>query len=754
MRTLQFNPTIKRLARSTALAASLTTALAHAEDWPSWRGPNQNGTSSERGLPEQISLTAPTLAWSQPIASRGTPVIFDGRVYTLGYEGAGPDLQEILLCLDEKTGEKIWDRRANDFISDIVYNRYAICSPTVDPETGNVYWTTHAGLFSCFDRDGKLLWQHSMMEEFGRTTYPNGRTVAPAIDGDLVIVHGMTSSWGKHGPTRNRFHAFDKRTGDLVWTATPEGGPKDNPFSLPVFEWRDGQRLLYAGTAEGCVACVNAKTGDVVWKMPITVGGVCASTLLYRDTLIAVHGTENLDSSDSGRMLAIRLGATPEAGKPGPVILGADHEAWRNGVESFSSSPVLVGNRVYVTNMTGELLSVDADTGRILWSQKLAATQIHASPAAGEGRLYVPMANGLFYVIEPTDAGPKELSKVQLQGECLGAPAIANGCVYIHTTEKLYCFRGPGALQATKTIRAAEIEPARGEASRLLIVPAEVNLVPGQTQPFTARLVDKHGLVVQAQQSGITWNLNPKLPVSAGPNGELIVSSSAKGGAAEVEGECNGLKATVRLRITPRLEFTEDFESTALTQTREGSDYNAFSFPPGQWFAARVQWEVVEKDGGKVLAQTLDNPLFQRTQSLIGNPDSRNYTMQVDIMSDGNRRLMSSAGVINQRYLIMLKGNYQEIEISSNMERIKESAPFKCRPNVWYRLKTRVDAQPDGSNIIRAKAWERDQPEPDEWTIEVRHENGHTHGAPGIYGFVPQSRFRVYLDNITVTAND
>lgn len=745
---------MKRLLRSTALVATLTAATAHAEDWPSWRGPNQNGASSERGLPEQITLTAPVLAWSYPIASRGTPVIFDGRVYTLCYEGAGPDLQEILLCLDEKTGEKIWDRRANDFISDIVYNRYAICSPTVDPETGNVYWTTHAGLFSCFDRDGNLLWQHSMMEEFGRTTYPNGRTVAPAIDGDLVIVHGMTSSWGKQGPTRNRFHAFDKRTGELVWTSTPDGGPKDNPFSLPVFEWRDGQRLLYAGTAEGFVACINAKTGDPVWKMPITVGGVCASTLLYGDTLIAVHGTENLDSSDSGRMLAIRLGARPEAGKPGPIVLGAESEVWRNGVESFSSSPVLVGNRAYVTNMTGELKAVDADTGGILWSHKLAATQIHASPAAGEGRLYVPMANGLFYVIEPTDSGPKELSKVQLQGDCLGAPAIANGCVYVHTTEKLYCFRGPGSLQATKTIRAAEIEPGRGEASRLLIVPAEVNLAPGQTQPFTARLVDEHGLVVQSQQSGITWNLNPRLGVSAGPNGELIVSDGAGAGAAEIEGECKGLKATVRLRITPRLEFTEDFEAAALNQAREGSDYNTFAFPPGQWFSARTHWEIVEKDGGKVLAQTLDNPLFQRTQSLIGNPDSRNYTMQVDIMSDGNRRLMSSAGVINQRYLIMLKGNYQEIEISSNMERIKESAPFKCRPNVWYRLKTRVDAQPDGSNIIRAKAWERDQPEPDEWTIEVRHQNGHPKGAPGIYGFVPQSRFRVYLDNITVTAND
>ncbi len=745
---------IRSLVRYALIAASLTAGAVHADDWPRWRGPNQNGTSNETGLPSQISLASPVLAWTYPIASRGTPVIFDGHVYTLCYDGAGPDLQEILLCLDEKTGRKIWERRANDFISDIVYNRYAICSPTVDPETGNVYWTTHAGLFSCYDRDGQLLWQHSMMDEFGRTTYPNGRTTAPAIDDDLVIIHGMISSWGKDGPTRNRFHAFDKRTGELVWTATPNGIPKDNPFSFPVFEWRDGKRLLYAGTAEGCVACINAKTGDPMWKMPITVGGVCASTLLYGDTLIVVHGTENLDSSESGRMLAIRLGAEPEAGKPGPVDIGKEHEVWRNGVESFSSSPVLVGNRIYVTNMTGELQAVDADTGRVLWSEKLAATQIHASPAAGDGKLYVPMANGLFYVIKPTDAGPQELSKIQLEGDCLGAPAIANGCVYVHTTERLYCFRGPGSLQATKTIQAAELEPGRGDPSRLLIVPADATVVPGQQAAFTARVVDEHGFVVEARRGGIQWNLNPKLGVTAGPGGELIVADNARPGAAEVEGEYNGLKATIRLRVVPRLEFREDFESTALSQSREGTDYNSFAFPPGHWFAGRMHWEVVEKDGGKVLAQTIDNPIFQRTQTLIGNPDSRNYTIQVDIMSDGNRRLMSSAGVINQRYLILLKGNYQEIEISSNMERIKESAPFKWRPNVWYRMKTRVDGQPDGSNIIRAKVWERDQPEPDDWTIEVVHKNGHPEGSPGIYGFVPQSRFRVYLDNITVTAND
>ena len=40
--------------------------------------------------------------------------------------------------------------------------------------------------------------------------------------------------------------------------------------------------------------------------------------------------------------------------------------------------------------------------------------------------------------------------------------------------------------------------------------------------------------------------------------------------------------------------------------------------------------------------------------------------MQVDIRTDGNRRIMCAAGVVNQRYLIILKGNHQKLEVTSN----------------------------------------------------------------------------------------
>jgi hypothetical protein len=127
----------------------------------------------------------------------------------------------------------------------------------------------------------------------------------------------------------------------------------------------------------------------------------------------------------------------------------------------------------------------------------------------------------------------------------------------------------------------------------------------------------------------------------------------------------------------------------------------------------------------------------------------KGYTIQADVMSDGNRRKMSEVGLINQRYMIVLKGNEQKLEVNSNQERLRVDQDFKWLPNVWYRLKARVDRNGDGSAVVRAKAWKRDEPEPDAWTTEVTHKTAHASGSPGLFGFSPQD-MRVYVDNVEV----
>ncbi|MCC5648029.1 PQQ-binding-like beta-propeller repeat protein, partial [Nostoc sp. CHAB 5824] len=133
----------------------------------------------------------------------------------------------------------------------------------------------------------------------------------------------------------------------------------------------------------------------------------------------------NLDSSDKGRMTAIKLdstGKTPEGG--GVPLLDRSAEAWRNGLHATSSSPVIVGNRIYQVINTGQLCCVDAETGKVLWEYKLGPDQLHASPTYADGKLYIPLQNGHFYIVRPKEDGAELLSDVQLAGVRLVRPPL------------------------------------------------------------------------------------------------------------------------------------------------------------------------------------------------------------------------------------------------------------------------------------------------------------------------------------------
>src|SRR5438094_697296 len=182
---------------------SYAVAAAPARGWLSWRGPQQNGTSLEKNLPESVDPAKPL--WRADFPGQSTPVIANGKVYIMGYLGDGPDLQEGVACFDAESGRKVWEQRYNDFLSDTIYLRYATSSPGVDPETGDVFMQGTQGILAAFTDDGKLLWKHSLMEEYGRLTFPNSRTASPLIDGDLVITRGITANWGDNGPAGDRF---------------------------------------------------------------------------------------------------------------------------------------------------------------------------------------------------------------------------------------------------------------------------------------------------------------------------------------------------------------------------------------------------------------------------------------------------------------------------------------------------------------------------------------------------------------------
>jgi outer membrane protein assembly factor BamB len=770
---------------------------AESPAWADWRGPNRDGTTPETGLPSKVDAKAPL--WSAALPGQSTPVIFKDRLYINGYLGEGADLQEVVACYDAESGKSLWMHRFNDFLSDTIYLRYSTSSPAIDAETGNVYVQNTQGLFSCFTSEGKLLWQRSMMEEFGRLTFPNSRTATPVIDQELVIVRGITSNWGAHGPAGDRFYAFDKRSGELVWTSAPGERPQDNTFSHPLLTWMEGRRVLISAGGDSTVVGLNARTGDPIFRFAAAKagakGGINAAILRHGDQLVVIHESENLDTSEVGRAALYKLPMgtkPPEPGKPA-VLEAKDLEVWRNPLGNLASSPCIAGNRLYIVNGTGEVTATDVATGKILWRKKLAAEQRQSSPVYGDGKLYVAVyiaeggaaagsgndtgGSGELFVLKPGEGDVEILSRTVLEGRCYGSPVPFNGKLYIQTDRKLYCFGAKG-----NNASAPKLAPdggwaavKAGAAAKLQVIPSELLLKPGEAKAVRVRALDANGFTVEESVDVSKVRFESYIPPTAlvkaqmkgafDAQGRLVAAPEAVPSAGAYQAVMGELKGTMRARVLPDLPLKMDFENFELSQSTDKPPApavpntleppTAFTYPPLPWNSARFRFEVRQapgEGGSKALCKTIDNKLFQRGQIFIGHPGSRNYTVEADLMTEGNKRKMSEVGLLNQRYLIVLKGNSQSLEVSSNQERLRESVPFAWSPNQWYRLKTRVDVSKDGSGIVRAKVWKKGESEPAAWTIEVPHKVAHAEGAPGLFSFTPQEQ-RAWIDNVSVVSN-
>ncbi len=769
--------------KSSKAATSAKSEGGEVTGWLDWRGPLQTGVSLETGLPDKVDAAKPL--WTADFPGQSTPVIANGKLYIQGYLGSGPNLQEGLACFDAETGKLEWKHMFNDFLSDVIYLRYATSCPSIDPETGNIYTQGSQGYLTCFSPEGKILWQHSMMEEFGRMTFPNNRSASPRIDQDLVITRGITAAWGAFGPPGDRFYAFDKKTGDLVWASAPGSRPQDNTFSHPLLGFHDGKRVLFSANGDSSLTCLNARTGEPLYRVPVAKagakGGINAAVIEHKGDIIVVHESENIDSSEVGRMAAFKIPEhfKPESPTAPQEFNPTDLEQWRNLVGALASSPVIVGDRIYQVSGTGDLVAINADDGKVLWKKKLGIEQRQSSPFYGDGKLYVAMylagaagggeggetvGDGELFIIKPTDKGPEILSQTVLSGACYGSPVAYNGKLYVQTTQKLYCFGKKGTNAGLAKYPEPEPWPKPGAKKKLQIIPAEILIGPGDKQAFRVRALDANGFTVEENVDPKTLKWEKFIPPTAlvkitmnaaiNDQGELVADAVNLPSAGMFQASDGDLKGYFKGRILPNIPLKQDFESFEIKEVtkNDAEPETPFGYPPLPWNAARFKFEIREKDGSKALVKTIDNKKLQRGTVFFNRSDLSNYTIEADVMTEGNRRKMSEVGLINQRYLIDLKGNAQQLEISSNQELFKESVPFKVQPNVWYHLKSRVDVAADGSGVIRAKVWPREEKEPEAWTIEAKHPHAHTEGSPGLFGFAPQEQ-RCWIDNIEVTPN-
>src|SRR5262245_35395002 len=296
-----------RLTRVTLSLLTFAASLSpiSAGDWTHWRGPLQTGVSFDTGLPEKFSLDPKAVGsncvWTAPYGCRSTPVVMNGRVYFIGSFGSGLTAGERVVCLNADTGEKVWEDKFNVFHTAIVLNRLGWTSPAGDPETGNVYVHGTQGHLRCYNKDGKILWQHNLTEEYGRVSGYGGRIVGAICDGDLVIVGMISASWGDYSRGANRIAAFDKKTGDVVWWS-----PLDSPAtyaSVPVVAVINGQRLLITGSADGGIHAVQVRTGKHVWSYHFGGKAINCSPVVEGNYVYCSHGEENNDIGELGRLV-------------------------------------------------------------------------------------------------------------------------------------------------------------------------------------------------------------------------------------------------------------------------------------------------------------------------------------------------------------------------------------------------------------------------------------------------------------------
>jgi outer membrane protein assembly factor BamB len=736
-----------------------------ADDWAQWRGPQQNGVSTDRDLPDRFS-TDPAdpngnCLWKQPYGSRSTPLVMGGRVYIIGDAGQGTSEQERVACFDAESGKVLWEHRFNVFLTDIVSSRVGWTNLAGDPETGNVYAHGVQGLLFCFDKEGKVLWSHSLTEEYGRISGYGGRVNSPTVDGDLVIVGMMNASWGDQAPASDRYVAFDKRTGVPVWW-TDLGG-RGTYYSVPIVAVVTGERLLITGGADGALHALKVRTGEPVWKFQVGVRAINTSPVIDGTRVYIAHGEESLGTNVLGRIACVDAGKVQE-GKPELV--------WHvDGIKASYSSPIIHDGRLYMPDESAALYCLDAATGKQHWKYRYGRVA-KGSPVWADDKIYVAEVNSKFHILKP---GPQRCQELYSQFfpdptgqgfvELNGSPAVANGKVYFTTRDETYCI---GKRDRKGEAGPAPALPAEAPAdpnappTHLQVFPADVVLHPGQSTSFKARTFDAHGRFLKEVTA--TWSLpapppppNSKLtpPALRGqitPEGELTVVKEVPGQQGYVMAKAGDLTARARVRVAPVLPYKPNFDRVPVGAA------------PGGWVNTQGKFVVTEKDGAKVLMKLPNNsnPLLARAFAYIGMPTLTDYTIESDLMGTKVRSDMPDMGLVANRYTLLLDGNKQHLRITSweanpPSGRVDKTLHFEWKPDVWYRAKLTVEVQGDKA-VARGKVWPKGEQEPAAWTIELEDTTPNKEGSPALYGYATgileeSPGAAIYYANVSVTPN-
>lgn len=741
------------------LLGAAETVEAVGLDWPNWRGPGQNRTSTETGLVESWDPeggSGSNLLWKNTeLGGRSTPIVMGNKLYTLVRDQPGTTTEGAkVVCVNADTGKPIWQHRFNVYLTDVPDTRVGWSSVAGDPETGHIYALSVSGYFCCLEGEtGKVIWQRSLHEEFGLLSTYGGRTHSPLVFEDMVLVSaviigwGDAPQWGFLAKPAHRFLAFDKATGELRWLKGTGISPYDTTYSTPTITRLGGQAAMVFGSGDGEIWALQPRTGERIWHYPFSRRGVNVSPLVVGNIVYASHSEENVIGNTMGSLVA--LDGTMQGDLSGK-------EKWQAfEVMAGKSSPVMVDGKLWVVDDRAKLWIFDPDTGEVLVKRKAVGKDkvMRSTPLVADGKVYMPTANGHWQVVEPanTSKGFKVLDRMRLpEHACDGSPIVANGRIYFPTSTALYCIGKAEQAPATGIPKSDTFLHPQSQDTRIAhvqVVPYDVLIAPGKAINYHVRLYNSKGELIK-KIPGSEANLSANGPGEI-TNGIYSAPGDSEHEASLVVCKVGELTGTARVRIVPPLPWKFDFNKTEKV--------------PLTWVGGRVRWVIREVDGEKIAVKRSvlptprdpNNKLGTRSRMWMGPTDLANYTIQADfaLLKSPESGKMGDLGLINGRYTMTVRSSNKQLRIyswSPHDYRTYAEVPFDPQPGKWYTMKLQV--VPTGSKAtVRGKLWSRDEAEPAEWTVDMTDQSPNLTGSPGLYGNAQEAE--LFVDNISVIEN-
>jgi outer membrane protein assembly factor BamB len=453
---------------------------AWGQDWPQFRGINAGGLAIESTkLPLQIGPDS-NVAWKVDLApGHSSPVVVRDRIYLTAVR----DKRLFTLALAKKNGKLLWEREApaKQLEKTHPISSQAASTPAADGQVVVSFFGS-CGLF-CYDADGRELWHKPLgpfLNEFGMAS-------SPIIVNDLVLIN-------LDHDTGSCLWAFDKKTGKERWKVDRSEFPRG--YATPVIWMVDGNpQVVVPGTLR--VVGYNLADGKEIWtvrglariaNMTPVIGpnnilylatwapGADPSDLvrpLPFDEVLASHdknrnGTLELDEVGDITAISSRfpqidrnkdghisraeyegMKLTFEAAvnkivavKPGGKgDITASHVLWSHTkVIPYVPSPLYYHGCLFLIKNGGILNCLDAATGKPTKQDRVGATgDFYSSPVAGDGKVYLLNQRGDLSVVSG-DADWRLLHRAKFGEDVYATPAIVDGCIYLRTAGRLYCF--------------------------------------------------------------------------------------------------------------------------------------------------------------------------------------------------------------------------------------------------------------------------------------------------------------------------